>query len=74
MIRVEDSGEGFSDEPGSRSLKRDGLSGRGLALVRQLCDDVRLCGDGNCIEAVFVWRAGRRSNRVTAASGGIRHD
>ena len=74
MVRVEDSGEGFSEDPASSSLAHDGLAGRGLALVRQLCDDLRLCGEGNCIEAEFVWRAGMRSDVAGTASGGSSHE
>ena len=74
LIRVEDSGEGFPEESLSRSLAHDGLSGRGLALVRQLCNNVRLCGHGNCIEAECVWHAGRAESRAAVPEGGDSHE
>jgi len=69
LITVEDSGDGFSEEALSQSLAHNGLSGRGLALVRQFCNNVRLCGKGNCIEAEFVWHTGRSESRSGVFEG-----
>ncbi len=58
-IQVEDSGDGF-DFDGSRG---PGLPdtpvafGRGLMLVRELCDRVHFTAPGNKVEAVFSWSA-----------------
>lgn len=64
LIRVQDSGAGFevkemqqvADNPtGSGPASGQGYFGRGLALVRSLCESVSYHGNGNCVEAVYVW-------------------
>ena len=74
LITVEDSGDGFSEQALSRSIAHNALSGRGLALVRQLCDNVRLCGRGNCVEAEFVWHTGPVDSRAGVSQRGDRHE
>ncbi len=55
-MRVEDSGPGFdfanhqSAQPGNK-----GFSGRGIQLVRELCEYVRYEEPGNKVEAVYGW-------------------
>ena len=57
-VTVCDSGAGFNHGllppafPGA-----DQFSGRGLGLIRQLCDSVQYRGNGNEVEAVFRWDA-----------------
>ncbi len=56
IIRVEDSGKGFDYQ----SLKTPtpeatALSGRGLILIKDLCDSLTYYGSGNIAEAVFSW-------------------
>lgn len=55
-IEVEDSGEGFVEQSASDRL--DGYAGRGLELVRALCDEVRFNGRGNRARVVFAWELG----------------
>ena len=59
-IEVEDSGPGFDHEalasPGSETGAR--LHGRGIQLVRALCERVEFRGYGNAVEACYRWRAG----------------
>ena len=56
VIRVEDSGNGFNyrerlPEIGSSSKP----SGRGIPLVRSLCQELTYHGAGNHVQAVYVW-------------------
>jgi CheY-like chemotaxis protein len=59
-LRVEDSGAGFDPHavpeppPGGVSL-----SGRGLALVRQLSDSCSYSADGRSVSVEFAWPAGK---------------
>jgi len=69
LITVEDSGDGFSEEALSQSLAHNGLSGAASPFVRQFCNNVRLCGKGNCIEAEFVWHTGRSESRSGCSKG-----
>ncbi|GGC99102.1 fused response regulator/phosphatase [Halopseudomonas salina] len=55
-IEVEDSGDGFVEQSPSDSL--DGYAGRGLELVRALCDEVRFNRRGNQARVVFAWELG----------------
>ena len=55
-IRVADSGAGFDHRRQSDSLADErALSGRGIALVRRLCESVCYSGDGNRVEALYRW-------------------
>ncbi|MCP4075006.1 MAG: fused response regulator/phosphatase [Gammaproteobacteria bacterium] len=58
MIRLEDSGEGFDHE---KQLVPDlenhtGLSGRGISLIRDLCESLNYMGNGNISEAIYSWK------------------
>jgi CheY-like chemotaxis protein len=57
VIRLEHSGRGF-DYPAwlAREAGQSEKSGRGIALVQRLCADFRYEGDGNIVEARYVWR------------------
>ena len=64
LIRVEDSGQGFdfkekeiaADNSMASSVQnKKGYFGRGIALVRSLCKSVSYQGNGNCVEAFYVW-------------------
>ena len=59
VIRVQDTGPGFCFERKTSELEenRDN-SGRGLALVRTICDQVVYLGNGNVVEASFSWEKG----------------
>lgn len=55
-IRVTDSGPGFSYDYRPEDLPdNDASSGRGVALVRSLCETVHYVGSGNTVEAVYAW-------------------
>ncbi|WP_018878439.1 SpoIIE family protein phosphatase [Thioalkalivibrio sp. ALE28] len=59
-IRVRDSGPGFDHQRIQEALEGRGdqrLWGRGLTLVRQLCEQVRYHGSGNRVEADYRWQA-----------------
>lgn len=56
LIRVGDSGEGFSyAEKLDGEHKTDGYSGRGIPLIRTLCESLRYIDKGSQVEAVFTW-------------------
>lgn len=55
-IEVEDSGDGFVEQSPCNS--RDGYAGRGLELVRALCDEVHFNARGNQARVVFAWQLG----------------
>ena len=54
-ISVEDSGPGFDYAATPTALPMQGLSRRGLALVRSLCRQLEFHGTGNRAEAVYAW-------------------
>ncbi len=59
-IRVEDSGEGFDYRTVFRNAELNlsdnaGYAGRGIPLLKELCESLRFEGTGNCVEAVYVW-------------------
>jgi two-component sensor histidine kinase len=57
-IRVEDSGNGF-DVPQvlARPTPSQGLSGRGVSLVRQLSERAEWAEDGRSVCVEFAWRS-----------------
>ncbi|MFT5220103.1 MAG: CheY-like chemotaxis protein [Planctomycetota bacterium] len=56
LLRVEDSGEGF-DYINNKPLTNEiALSGRGLVLVRDLCESLEYHGRGNIALATFAWK------------------
>ena len=55
-IIVEDSGAGFDFKKIlSKDYKADGYCGRGLTLIRTICEDFYYEGCGNKVNAVIVW-------------------
>jgi signal transduction histidine kinase len=58
VIEVEDSGKGFDvAKVMGRPLDRDRLSGRGVSLVRQLCQRASWSDDGRSARVEFFWEA-----------------
>jgi two-component system, HptB-dependent secretion and biofilm response regulator len=56
VIRVEDSGAGFPFHRALPALDTNGtLSARGIPLVRELCHSLTYEGNGNTVEAVYLW-------------------
>ncbi len=57
VIRFQDSGKGF-DFRAARLALEDNIthSGRGMQLIKSLCDEVKYDGNGNIIEAVYHWK------------------
>lgn len=61
-IRVRDSGKGFqpknsstpAEEPAGIPIKPD-YHGRGLTLLRTMCESLVITPPGNCVEAQFRW-------------------
>lgn len=58
LVTVADSGPGFELQEGVSSLGHEQLSGRGIALVQALCDNLGWNDVGNCVQAKYVWRTG----------------
>ncbi len=52
-VTVEDSGPGFGPAPGSAS--ETVYHGRGIALVRELCQSLSYQAPGNKVEAIYTW-------------------
>ena len=59
-VRVTDSGKGFDfrKRPKRRDKRGSGYHGRGLMLLRELCDDVSFEAPGNCVVVRFSWNSG----------------
>ncbi len=58
VIRVKDSGLGFDFEAKTRDLESNaGNSGRGMALVRTLCEQIVYSEGGTLAEASYVWES-----------------
>ncbi len=55
-IHVVDSGDGFDYTAMNESLESNtGLHGRGLPLIKTLCQDVCYMGKGNVVVATYAW-------------------
>jgi CheY-like chemotaxis protein/anti-sigma regulatory factor (Ser/Thr protein kinase) len=54
-VRVLDSGAGFDAAGAVSGLEHGAHGGRGLALLRSLCSELRVCAGGSCIEVQYVW-------------------
>lgn len=54
-IRVQDSGEGFDHSGSVIKEKNEQNHGRGLSLLRELCEEVNISESGRCIEATFIY-------------------
>lgn len=55
VFKIEDSGEGFDYRNTRSTCKNEGYAGRGIPLVRSLCESVEFSGCGNIVEAVYDW-------------------
>ena len=56
LVRIEDSGDGFDIEAiTGNSLESTEFSGRGISLVKNLCDSLTYSNGGCVVEAVFEW-------------------
>ena len=54
-LRVVDSGKGFDFKRQTMAGDQNALCGRGLGLVRSLCDELVYDGCGNTVEATYYW-------------------
>ena len=55
-ILVTDSGPGFDCHEHIENLdSNEGYSGRGIGLVKSLCQSLEYCGNGNQVKAVYEW-------------------
>jgi anti-sigma regulatory factor (Ser/Thr protein kinase) len=55
-LKVKDSGAGFEYENGVTAESSDGnLHGRGIPLIRNLCEKIHYMDSGNAVEAEFLW-------------------
>lgn len=57
QIKVEDSGNGFNftDYLQNKADSQTALSGRGILLVKELCESLKYLGNGNISEAIYSW-------------------
>ena len=59
LLRIEDSGKGFDHEKISPPTEANtDLSGRGIILIKNLCDSLTYEGQGNIARASFRWNTG----------------
>jgi len=57
VVRVVDSGKGFDHHKFFDSAcTTEGYSGRGVPLLRKICDRVEFVGNGSAVEVEFNWR------------------
>jgi len=61
IIRLEDSGEGFDFNAvcvnaASSLAHNSGFAGRGIPLLKNLCESLHYEESGNCVEAVYAWQ------------------
>ncbi|TQV84179.1 fused response regulator/phosphatase [Exilibacterium tricleocarpae] len=55
-VQVRDSGPGFDhDAKMANDHTLEGYSGRGIPLIKTMCESVKYLGNGNEVEVVFVW-------------------
>jgi len=54
-VRLEDSGQGFNYVSKMAKQTQSALSGRGLPLIRALCDEIEFFGNGNQVEILLSW-------------------
>lgn len=58
LIRIEDTGKGFDYHKAMPRLKENmAPSGRGIPLVRSLCENVSYFDNGNIVEAIYSWHS-----------------
>ncbi len=58
QIRIEDSGPGFDYRlQNTNEDNQLALSGRGIILIRELCESLEYIGNGNIAEAVYSWKS-----------------
>jgi hypothetical protein len=55
VMFLADSGKGFDWQAYEAKLKLEGYSGRGLPLIRSLCESFQYEGAGNQVRAVYKW-------------------
>ena len=56
VIAVKDSGNGFAVEKNiDNEHKTDGYCGRGIPLIRTMCESLDYLGDGNEVRVVYRW-------------------
>ncbi|GAB1258087.1 two-component system response regulator HsbR [Aurantivibrio plasticivorans] len=59
-IKVKDSGKGFEYDNKLLDLSsKKGYCGRGIPLIRTMCESLKYLGNGNEIEVVYSWRSDR---------------
>jgi hypothetical protein len=59
LVRVEDSGASFAcADPMLSPSTKTALDGRGLELIRGLCESLEIEGKGNIVSARFSWNTG----------------
>ncbi len=55
IIQIEDSGEGFNYQSILKEKISASLSGRGLPLLKALCDEIEFKGSGNKVKVKMSW-------------------
>lgn len=56
IIQIEDSGDGFDYQKKVKKYEEnDGYSGRGMAMLNDMCECVEYLGNGNTVKAIYRW-------------------
>ena len=57
-IRIEDSGKGFDyqNQPIMMAQENTDLAGRGIMLIKNLCESLTYLEGGNVVEAIYNWK------------------
>jgi len=58
ILKIEDSGPGFDytkEMSRTNAPNPDVFGGRGIIILRSLCDKLTYSGNGNKVEAVYIW-------------------
>ena len=60
LFRIEDSGAGFDYEEvfTAKACENHGFCGRGMLLIKELCESLDYYGNGSIVEAVYSWKTG----------------
>jgi len=61
QLQVRDSGDGFDGEGGDFNFRHAVPHGRGVELVRSLCDHVEYSDAGRCVTVSYVWSIDERT-------------
>ena len=63
-IEIEDSGDGFDYQNKVAGSAQSDYSGRGISLLRSICESLKYLDSGNRVRATFVWGDGHAIGKL----------